>query len=51
MKELSELNIFNLENYLPHYWFNKGFKDSIVNRALLTLHGGDGGSLITVPSI
>ena len=37
-----KLTLLNLEKrqYLPHYWSDKGFKCTVVDRTLLSLHGG-----------
>ena len=38
--ELSELNTLEKRQYLPHYWSDKGFKVTVVNRTLPSVHGG-----------
>ena len=39
--KLSKLNTFNPKNhYIPHYWSDKDFKVTVVNRALSSFHGG-----------
>ena len=42
--------VLNLENrqYLPHYWLDKGFKGTFLNRALPSLHGGSLWIMLTV---
>ena len=38
-----------LGEYLPHLWLDLGFKSTVVNCALLSLHGGSLEILLTVP--
>ena len=41
-KTYRNLTLFNIEKrqYLPHYLSDKGFKGTVVNQALPSLHGG-----------
>ena len=36
-------------HYLQHYWSDKGFKSTFVNRVLPSLHGGSLEITLTVP--
>ena len=49
--ELSELNTLEKRQYLPHYWSDKGFKVTVVNRTLPSAHEGHLKKTLTVPLI
>ena len=53
VEKLLELTLLNLEDrrYLPHYGSDQGFKGTVVNRTLPSLHGGSLENTRTVPLI
>ena len=47
-ENIVELNPFKLQ-YLKHYWSDTGFKGTVVNPSLPSLHGGSLETTFTVP--
>ena len=49
MQKLTEIKTPRLRRFLPRFLTDKGFKGTVVNRALQSLHGGSLGITFTVP--